>query len=568
MGVKHKYSLLITLILLGLGMNSLMGQLQFPGSPMGDRSKLKAADVMYVLPPLDPLQLESANQSSEPGSLKSFKFAMERWVDLTPESHGSWESFQGYRIWRVHIVSPGAHSLGLVLNSYRLEDGVSLFVYNPDKTHIKGAFTSGNNKSSGVLPVGHLPGEELIIELQVPFEITDYGEIRIETVSHAFKDAGQNSAVANCPAGEFGCSQACMLDVNCEEGADWQLTKRSAVRVYTTTLYCSGVLVNNSAYDGTPYILTAEHCINKQYYADRTVFQFNYESPTCFGNEGPLNMSIAGAKLITAGDSIDFSLVELSLTPPEDFDVYYAGWDRSDFQTTATKTLHHPWGDVKKITGDYEAPSLTTKPTDVPYNDLDDYYYFSFWWILRWDEGSTQGGSSGSPLFNADQRVIGILSGGVASCGDSVGYDYEKERVIYNQAFNYDDYYTRFSMSWDYNGESGPSLKPWLDPGNTGVTVLGGYSPIGVEPKTHPSRAHFTLFPNPVGDQLYVSAPSGLKEPISYKIYNLSGALVLDGILNQNASNQIETTFLTEGIYVVQLLSSPVQEVHKIVITR
>ncbi len=568
MGIKYKYSLLSLGLLLGLGMSSLMGQLQFPGSPMGDRSKLKAADVLYVLPPLDPLQIESDMQSSETGHLKSYHFARERLVDLTPESHGSWETFEDHRIWRVHIISPGALSLGLVLNSYRLENGVRLFVYDPDMIHVKGAFTSGNNKPSGVLPVGHLPGEELIIEMQVPRELSDYGEVRVESVSHAFRSAGQSSGLARCPAGEFGCSQGCMLDVNCEEGADWQLTKRSVVRVFTTTLYCSGVLVNNSAYDGTPYIITAEHCLNKQYYADRSVFQFNYESPTCFGTNGPLNMSIAGAELITVGDSIDFSLVKLSLTPPDDFDVYYAGWDRSDFQTTASTTIHHPWGDVKKITSDYEAPSRTTKPSDVPYNDLDDYHYFSFWWIHWWDEGSTQGGSSGSPLFNADQKLIGTLSGGVAACGDSIGYDYEKERIIYNQAFNYDDYYTRFSMSWDYNGESGPSLKPWLDPGNTGITVLEGYKPIGLEPTSHQSLGRFTLFPNPVGDQLYVSVPDGLDDPVSYRIYNLSGALVLEGNLYEKASNQIETTLLTEGIYVVHLVSSPVQEVHKIVITR
>ena len=568
MGIRCKYSLLFMGLLFGFGMSSLMGQLQFPGSPMGERSTLKAADVLYVLPPLDPLQIESDLQSSEKGQLKSYHFARERLVDLTPESHGSWETFEGHRIWRVHIISPGALSLGLVLNSYRLEDGVKLFVYNPDMTQVKGAFTSGNNKASGVLPVGHLPGEELIVEMQVPADVNDYGEIRVESVSHAFRSAGQSAGLAACAAGEFGCSQGCMLDVNCEEGADWQLTKRSVVRVFTTTLYCSGVMVNNSAYDGTPYIITAEHCINKQYYADRTVFQFNYESPNCFGTNGPLNMSISGAELISVGDSIDFSLAKLSLTPPDDFDVYYAGWDRSDFQTTATATIHHPWGDVKKITSDYEAPSRTTKPSDVPYNDLDDYHYFSFWWIRWWDEGSTQGGSSGSPLFNADQKLIGTLSGGVAACGDSIGYDFEKERVIYNQAFNYDDYYTRFSMAWDYNGESGPSLKPWLDPGNTGVMALGGYEPIGLESTTHLSVDQFTLFPNPVGDQLYVSVPDGLNDPVSYRIYNLSGALVLDGILYQKFSNQIETSLLTEGIYVIHLVSSPVQEVHKIVITR
>jgi len=568
MGIIYKSRLLIAVILFGLGMASVKGQLQFPGSPMGDRSRLKAADVMYVLPPLDPLQIESAMQSSEKGLLKSHQFALERLVNLSPESHGSWESFGSYKIWRVHIVSPGALSLGLVFNSYSLEAGVNLFVYSPDMDHVKGAFTSGNNKSSGVLPVGHLPGEEVIIEMQVPIEMSDYGVIGVESVSHAFRSAGQNSGLASCPAGEFGCSQACMIDVNCEEGADWQLTKRSVVRIFTTSLYCTGVLVNNSDYDGTPYILTAEHCLNKQYYADRSVFQFNYESPTCFGTNGPLNMSISGAELISVGDSIDFSLVKLSLTPPEEFDVYYSGWDRSDFQTTATSTIHHPWGDVKKISSDYEAPTITTKPSDVPYNDLDDYHYFSFWWILRWDEGSTQGGSSGGPLFNADQKLIGTLSGGVATCGDSIGYDHEKERVIYNQAFNYDDYYTRCSMSWDYNGEGGPSLKPWLDPGNTGVVALGGYQPIGIEQTPTLSRGNFTLFPNPVGDQFYVSAPDGLNDPISYKIYNLSGALVLEGILYQQASNQIETPNLADGVYVIRLISSPFHEVHKIVIAR
>ena len=58
-----------------------------------------------------------------------------------------------------------------------------------------------------------------------------------------------------------------------------------------------------------------------------------------------------------------------------------------------------------------------------PIRDLDDYYYFSFWWIRGWDIGSTEGGSSGAPLFNAGQRVIGLLSGGIARCGDSIGYD-------------------------------------------------------------------------------------------------------------------------------------------------
>ena len=98
--------------------------------------------------------------------------------------------------------------------------------------------------------------------------------------------------------------------------------------------------------------------------------------------------------------------------------------------------------------------------------------------------------------------------------------------------------------------------------------ALGGYKPIGLEPTAHFSVGQFTLFPNPVGDQLFVSAPDGLHDPINYRIFNLSGALLMSGIFNQSASKQIETTLLTEGIYVVHLISGPVQEVHKIIIAR
>ena len=105
-------------------------------------------------------------------------------------------------------------------------------------------------------------------------------------------------------------------------------------------------------------MLTAEHCINKKEYADKSVFLFNYESPSCFGEVGPVSMSIAGCDTMAVGDSLDFSLVRLSIAPPDSFDVYFAGWDRSDFQSSGTSTIHHPYGDVKKISFDYEIPSI------------------------------------------------------------------------------------------------------------------------------------------------------------------------------------------------------------------
>ncbi|MEN8227211.1 MAG: trypsin-like peptidase domain-containing protein [Bacteroidota bacterium] len=564
----NRYRLFLSAGIIFMGITSLIAQRQFPGKPMGETRQLKAADVMYVLPPVDPLEIESGKLRNQGSHKKPLQFALERPVSFSPESHGSWVTQAQHRVWRIHIVSPEAYSMGLVFNEFLLEPGVKLFVYDPDQSTIKGAFTSGNNKSSGILPVGHIEGDELIIEMQVPETMTDYGTLFIESVSHAFLDLKHISGTDQCGPGEFGCSQACEIDINCSEGDDWQLTKKSVVRVFTTTQYCSGVLVNNTAYDGTPYVLTAEHCINREHYADRSVFLFNYESPSCFGEDGSTSMSIAGCDSIVTGDSLDFSLVKLSITPPESYDVYYAGWDRSDLQTSGSATIHHPYGDVKKISFDFEIPSEPAQPGDVPYTDLDDYHYFSFWWIREWDIGSTEGGSSGAPLFNASKRVIGLMTGGIARCGDSIGYDSETDRIIYNKAFNYDDYYTKMSYAWNYYGEEGPSLKPWLDPLNTRERSIGGYYPTGMESTGIVRGTHFNLFPNPASDFINISSESLLGGFSSYQVFNLAGIMHLEGRLDRYGSGRVDTTPFAPGVYLIRFETDDYQEHHKFIVTR
>ncbi len=283
MGKMCKYWSLVWLLLAVSTAVPLDAQMQFPGEPVKELQHLKAADVMYVLPPVDPLQIQSLIASNRESVKKPLQFAVERPVQLTPESNGAWSNHEGLRIWRVHILSPEARSLGLVFNPFRLAPGVRVFVYGPGGLVVRGAFTSENNKRSGVLPVGHLPGQEIIVEMQVPDTLPVYGQFSIESVSHAFVDIRRPGIRSDCPPGEFGCSQACEIDINCEEGNVWQQVKKSVVRIFTTRQYCTGVLVNNTAYDGKPYVLTAEHCISTPYYADRSVFLFNYESPSCFG---------------------------------------------------------------------------------------------------------------------------------------------------------------------------------------------------------------------------------------------------------------------------------------------
>ncbi len=268
------------------------------------------------------------------------------------------------------------------------------------------------------------------------------------------------------------------------------------------------------------------------------------------------------------GDSIDFSLVKLSVPPPYSYNVYYAGWDRSEFQTSGSTTIHHPWGDVKKISFDHDVPSTPAHPSDVPYADLNDYRYFSYWWIRNWETGSTEGGSSGSPLFNQGQRVIGILSGGIARCGDSIGYDLEKERIIYDNGHNYDDYYTKMSYAWDYYGEAGPSLMHWLDPVSDGTAfVLGGHLPTGIDPLPENRTGTFRLYPNPVSGILQVECISG--EPHAfYRIFDLSGTLRASGLLEGTDPWRINTASLRPGAYVISFDAGGTAEHHQFLVIR
>jgi hypothetical protein len=86
-------------------------------------------------------------------------------------------------------------------------------------------------------------------------------------------------------------------------------------------------------------------------------------------------------------------------------------------------------------------------------------------WQVEWDRNTTtEGGSSGSPLFNQDHRIIGQLWGGGASCSN----------------LSAPDYYGRLSNSWNPSGSNNTNqLKFWLDPNNTGASFIDGFDPSG-----------------------------------------------------------------------------------------
>src|SRR5690606_19914610 len=106
----------------------------------------------------------------------------------------------------------------------------------------------------------------------------------------------------------------------------------------------------------------------------------------------------------------DFALVRLNQQPDPAWNVNYAGWDNSGVDATTAVALHHPSTDEKSISFDFDGTTVTNYLGE----DVDSSYTHVR--VSDWDVGTTEPGSSGSPLFDQNHRVIGQLHGGYASC--------------------------------------------------------------------------------------------------------------------------------------------------------
>jgi lysyl endopeptidase len=364
-------------------------------------------------------------------------------VNLNLTNSGVWESLSnGDKIWRLEIKSPNAKTINLNYSSFQIPIGATFFVYN--KNQVLGAFTSENNKASGEFSTSLLKGDNVILEYYEPITVQGQGAIELSSIVHGYRDLFSQAKA-------FGASGACNVNAICDTSF-WGNEIRSSVIILTSTnsRFCSGALVNNTSLDGTPYVLTADHCNP----ATNNIFMFNYQSPTCATNiDGPTTQTISGCILRANDIPSDFFLVELTSTPPANYNIFYAGWSSVEVAPTKGTGIHYPSGDVKKISHDTDPLVEST-------------YYatpgLNHWRVLDWNSGTTEGGSSGSPVYDQNHRVVGQLHGGNAACG--------------NEEF---DFYGKFSYSWETDALISKQLKFWLDPTNSGAVVLDGYDPNG-----------------------------------------------------------------------------------------
>lgn len=302
-------------------------------------------------------------------------------------------------------------------------------------------------------------GADTTLEVELPAGVARASlQIAVPQLTHLWVRTDE-LGTAQAKAGESG---SCNVDVSCTTGNDNE-SRAVARMVYVKDgagYLCSGALMNDTRGSGTPYFLSANHCISAQVVASTLETKWFYRSASCGStsvNAGVQTLR-GGATLLYANAGTDTSFMRLNDAVPNG--VVFAGWDsRTASGSGNIKGLHHPSGDLQKVSvgalagfancssSNGSAAFSCSGATQADGNHL----------VTRWSSGITEGGSSGSPLFSGSGGsfyVIGQLHGGSSSCS----------------ARTNPDVYGRFDLAFN------AALKNWLAPSDTAPP--GGHTPV------------------------------------------------------------------------------------------
>lgn len=435
--MKRSLTVLLLLTMCCLVSTSI-AQVSQGGAPASLNMATLGAPETRSLPAVDAATLLAEDETESKDVPLRFGYPHD--VNFNLNNSGTWADAKDGRVWRLRIESRGAYSINMIFDRFDLPSGGRFFVYNDNYDYVIGSFTEANEFPTGEFSTQPVPGDAITLEYFEPAEAMGQSVISVSSVIHAYRNLFGRT---NNPLDNFGDSGTCNNNANCPEGAAWQNEKRGVVMLLTSggSRFCSGSLINNTNNNSTPFVLTANHCTP----STTTVFMFNYESPGCPNVDGPTNHTMAGCAQLFNSSASDVYLVRINSNVPLTYNPFFSGWNANDVASTNSVCIHHPSGDIKKITFDNNAPQSSTW-SGTPAN--------SHWRILNWDDGTTEPGSSGSPLFDQNHRITGQLHGGTASCSNNI-----------------DDYYGKFSLSMT-NG-----LRTHLDPGNSGVMAIDGFDP-------------------------------------------------------------------------------------------
>lgn len=467
-----------------------------------------------------------------------WRFGYKYDTDFNLDNAGNWENLpNGGRIWRMEIKAPGAITMNFLLKDLTIPDGAQLYFHDAANTNRVGAYTSRNNREDGLLGTELVFGDDVIVEYYEPSTVVGQGFFTIENVIHGYRtlDAVQDNLLK-----ALNSSGACNIDVNCPLGDIWWNQIRSvAMIVVNGNGACTGALINNTCDDGTPYFLTANHCLGGG--TGNWAFRFNWQSPegteSCAtspnSSTSTFDETANGATVLVSGSQADHALLQIDNMTEADavtYGAFYAGWNSNDAEAGVTSAIgiHHPSGDVKKICAENDAPYHQTAGGA------------SVWYIDEWEEGVTEPGSSGSPLFDQEGRIIGQLYGGAAACSGTNN----------NGAY---DFYGRLGVSW------GLGIDGYLNPTSCGPATTSNY---GYDP--NPATAgiapiltlDFAISPNPSNGLFTVSLVNGEAITGTVTVTDMTGRVVYSKEAQKMVTETVDISNVQNGSYILQVVSA------------
>ena len=477
-------------------------------------------------------------------------------VNANNSNSGTWTYISSnINIWQLRISCQDAKAISIYFDKLDLPANASLYVYSNNREIIDGPYYRYDNPDCDEYMIGNILGDDITIELDAT---TENADIQIGEIGYVFRD---EKGFEKGTRAEFGSSESCEVNVNCTVGEPWRIQQRGVARVYVregwSAGYCTGTLINNTSNDGTPYFLTANHCGPDATTSNfnQWKFRFNYEADGCTNpsTESAINYTdITGCTKVAEGaieGGSDFYLLRLknfTTSTAINIGAVYNGWTRA---TTATSgegaCIHHPAGDIKKIS------FYTSTPTTGTFSNCISGAHWKIQWYNNGDKtGVTEGGSSGSPIFNSQGLVFGTLSGGASSCSAST--------------YSRNDLYGKFSYHWN-NSTNGTTdayhLQPWLDPQNTGAMTCPYYDPALVNIESELTD-NISIYPNPTSKLITIEIP---EDKAIVKISNILGQIVYVTDMTSNIKT-ISLENLESGMYFVSVKLSQGTFTNKIIV--